>query len=152
MKDEHGNIIRELGFSLLDEGKTLRIRAEGYSMYPAIKAGTIVYVEPVEDPHPGEIIAWKRESGFVVHRLVRIIDSDGQSLYITRGDSCANEDIPVKRAQIAGRVVSAETQQGMKKSLDSKPVRRFSYIYNRFLVWIILIFKRILKGIKLLSG
>ncbi len=142
-------IIKELGFSLLDEGKTLRIRADGYSMFPSIKAGSFIYVEPVTNPHPGEIIAWKRETGFVVHRLVRIINKDGQLHYITRGDSCANEDKPVLKDDIAGRVISIETITGKRETIKNILISKFDYIYNRFLVWLIIRFKRVLYHLHL---
>jgi hypothetical protein len=72
-KPDNHIIIKDIGFSLLAEGTTIKVRADGYSMYPAIKPGSVVLIEPLPEsflPFPGEIIAWKRESGFVVHRLV----------------------------------------------------------------------------------
>ena len=95
--DKH-KIIRDIGFSLLAEGKVIKIRADGYSMYPSVKPGSLVHIHPVTEdatPMPGEIVAWKRESGFVVHRLISIIKNDGNILYVTRGDSCTNEDAPI---------------------------------------------------------
>jgi len=139
MKRKDHNIAKELGFSLLAEGKTIRIRADGYSMFPTIKAGSLIYIEPDIDPSPGEIIAWKRDEGFVVHRLVRIAN-DGA--YITRGDSCAREDKPVKKEQIAGRVISIESITGDKYGSEKKMISRFDYIYNRLRVWLILKFRR----------
>jgi len=136
------NIAKELGFSLLAEGKTLKIRADGYSMFPAIKAGSLIYIEPVIDPSPGEIIAWKREEGFIVHRLVRVVNDGNQIFYITRGDSCVSEDQPVKKDQIAGRVISIENISGDKMKSEKKMIGRFDYIYNRLLVWFLTRFKR----------
>ncbi|MFZ0281897.1 MAG: S24/S26 family peptidase, partial [Bacteroidales bacterium] len=70
------SVLKEIGFTLLAEGKTLKVKAEGYSMYPTIKPGSVIYIEPAErgnEPVPGEIIAWKKESGFVVHRLIKVL-------------------------------------------------------------------------------
>jgi len=131
-------IVKEIGFSLLAEGKSLKIRAEGYSMYPSIKPGSIILIEPLAEtlpPSPGEIIAWKRESGFVVHRLVRIIKEGDKISFITRGDSCAYEDQPVKRDQIAGRVVQAESVTGRILSAGDSLIRKPCYLYNRLIVW-----------------
>ena len=139
MKTKDHNIAKELGFSLLEEGKTIRIRADGYSMFPTIKAGSLIYIEPDIDPSPGEIIAWKREEGFVVHRLVRI---ENDEAYITRGDSCAREDQPVKKEQIAGRVIRIENIPGDKYRSGEKMISRFDYIYNRLRVWLILKLRR----------
>ncbi len=145
MKGNNHSITKELGFSLLDEGKTIRIRANGYSMFPSIKAGSLIYIEPVIDPSPGEIIAWKREEGFVVHRLVRVINDGEGIFYITRGDSCAREDQPVEKDQIAGRVIDIESISGKKITSEKKMISRFDYIYNRLLVWFITRFKRVTR-------
>ncbi len=142
MKGKDHNIAKELGFSLLAEGKTIRIRADGYSMFPAIKAGSLIYIEPDIDPSPGEIIAWKREEGFVVHRLVRIVSDGDRISYITRGDSCVREDQPVKKEHIAGRVISIESTSGDKSGSEKKMISRFDYIYNRLRVWLILRYRR----------
>jgi len=132
-------IIKEIGFSLLAEGTTLRVKAEGYSMYPSIKPGSSILIEPVSDgyfPSPGEIIAWKRKTGLVVHRLVRIVKEDTEILYITRGDSCANEDPPVTHDQIAGKVIQVETPAGITLASGDNLIRKPSYLYNRLMVWV----------------
>ena len=142
MKIKDHSITKELGFTLLAEGKTIRIRADGYSMFPAIKAGYFIYIEPVTDLSPGDVIAWKRETGFVVHRLVRVINEENQVYYITRGDSCANEDQVVNKEQIAGKVIDIESISGKKKTIEKKKLSKFDYIYNRLLVWFIIRFKK----------
>jgi signal peptidase I len=140
-------IVKNIGFSLLAEGTALKIKADGYSMYPSIKPGSIVLIEPFTAgsyPSPGEIIAWKRESGFVVHRLVRIIREGQDTDFITRGDSCACEDQPVNPDQIAGRVVQVETVTGSITSSGDELIRKPSYLYNRLVVWWLLRLRKIL--------
>jgi signal peptidase I len=137
--------VRDLGFSLLAEGKILKIKADGYSMYPTVKPGSVIYIEPLTEkmsPAPGEIIAWKRESGFVVHRLVRIIRNGDKTIYFTRGDSCSYEDQPVTKEIIAGRVVRVEN---LNKEIISAAglARRHCCFINRLRVWFILKTKRI---------
>ena len=58
-------ILKDIGLTLLAEGKTIRIKAHGYSMFPCIKPGSLILIEPLNIkglPHPGEIIAIKREN------------------------------------------------------------------------------------------
>ena len=141
-------LLKEIGFRLLAEGTTIRVKAEGFSMYPYIKPGSVLHIEPVEPDYklrPGEIIAWKRESGFVVHRLVRIYKSKYQKYIVTRGDSIMAEDEPVLFEQIAGKVVKVEFPEGI--SLPSKYYqnKKPNYSFNRSLVRIILQFRRIKK-------
>lgn len=146
-KPDTYSLLREIGFSLLEEGKTLKVKAEGYSMYPSIKPGSVIHIEPLSEnvtPSPGEIIAWKRPSGFVVHRLLRIIITGNQAAFITRGDSCRYEDQPVGRDQVAGRVVKVETVSGKIISSDTRLIHKPSYLYNRLIVWFILRIRKIL--------
>lgn len=142
-------IVKNIGFSLLAEGTTIRVKTDGYSMYPFIKPGAIILIEPLKEesvPVPGEIIAWKRESGFVVHRLVRIVKRGNEVRYITRGDSCSLEDQPVSKEQIAGKVVRIETESGKIKSSGNELIRKPVYLYNRLILWILIRFRRILIG------
>jgi signal peptidase I len=130
-------VMKEIGLMLLSEGKTIKVKAEGVSMYPVIKPGSIIYIEPFNSgsfPMPGEIVAWKREMTFVVHRLARIIIKNNQSYFITRGDSCVYEDQPVTTDQLAGRIVRVDTLKGEVKGKDQL-ARKSKYLFNRLLVW-----------------
>lgn len=149
------NLLEEVGFSLLDEGRTLRVRADGYSMYPAIKPGSVIYIEPVTEgssPVKGEIIAWKKDSGFTVHRLVRIIGEENYRFIVTRGDSHLTDDDPEPFDRIAGRVIKVEYPEGItvheRKYLGKTP----KYKLNRLLVRIILQISRIKRKFRLLTG
>jgi len=133
-------VLKDIGFLLLAEGKTIRVRAEGLSMYPSIKSGSVIFIKPLEidiEPLPGEIIAWKRDSGIVVHRLISVYKQKGQKYFVTRGDSSLAEDEPVLIEQIAGKVVRVENPEGKPvhpgKYLNKKP----NYTLNRYLVRII---------------
>jgi signal peptidase I len=139
-------VLKEIGFRLLSEGKIVRIKAEGFSMYPSIKPGSVIFIEPYRkdvSPVPGEIIAWKRESGFVVHRVVRCYEKDAIIYFVTRGDSSMAEDEPVLFDNIAGKVIRVEYPEGNpvheSHYLDKNP----NYSFNRFKVWIILQFSRV---------
>ncbi len=139
--DNSINILRETGFSLLDEGKTLRIRAEGFSMFPSIEPGSVILIEPffpTRGPEKGEIIAWKRNSGFVVHRLVGMTERGNERLFITRGDSAGRDDLPVSAGQLAGRVIAIEDPAGRTISPVSHIPSNFTYLWNRFMAWFVL--------------
>jgi signal peptidase I len=141
-------LVKDIGLTLLAEGKTIRIKAHGYSMYPCIKPGSTLLIEPIKLkglPVPGEIIAIKRENGLVVHRLTKIINMTGITSYIARGDSNAYADKPVKLSMIAGRVVRAETSGENQVLADISINKRPNYIMNRLRVIFILLKKKILK-------
>ncbi len=138
-------ILKEISFKLLAEGKTIRAKAEGYSMYPFIKPGSIVLLGPVNDSItliPGEIIAWKRESGFVLHRLTGIVKNGNEIHFITRGDSCLQGDQPLSREQIAGRVIMIEDVKGKMRE-GSQLIVKPRYLFNRLRIWFFFMWKRV---------
>jgi signal peptidase I len=140
-----GEILKNVGFTLLSEGKTIRIKAHGYSMYPSIKPGSLILIEPIKikgNPVPGEIIAIKRESGLIVHRLTRIVVNNGITTYIARGDSNALEDDPVTIGKIAGRIVGAESTGENPVPADIRVNTRPRYFTNRLRVIALILSKK----------
>jgi signal peptidase I len=139
------NIIKDMSQRLLSEGKTIRIKAHGYSMYPCIKPGSLILIEPLNIngmPVTGEIIAIKREGGLVVHRLTKVINNGSTTLYIARGDSNAYADKPVKIDKIAGRIVRAETTGENPVPADIRINVKPSYFLNRLRVIGIFVWKK----------
>lgn len=140
-------ILKNVGFHLLSEGRTIRIKAHGYSMYPCIKPGSVILIEPTKfkgDPVPGEIIAIFRGNGLIVHRLIKIIKKGEADYYIARGDSNAWADNPVTIGKIAGRVVRAEYGDAEVLAdvrINTKP----AYFLNRFRVICIILWKKVKK-------
>lgn len=139
-------IVKDIGLTLLSEGKTIRIKAHGYSMFPSIKPGSMVLIEPLNIkglPHPGEIIAIRREQGLIVHRLSRIINRNGIISYIARGDSNAIADNPVNIDKIAGRIVRSEATGENPVPADISINTRPNYFINRIRVIALLLIKKI---------
>ena len=137
--------LKDLSSSLLAEGKTIRIKAHGYSMYPAIKPGSLIIIEPISPkgkPSEGEIIAIKREQGLIVHRLCKVIIKDGVRYYIARGDSNAYADQPIPIDRIVGRVVGSEPTGENPVPADVRKNRHPGYILNRLRVISILLRKK----------
>ena len=138
-------LVKNIGLTLLTEGKTIRIKANGYSMYPSIKPGSLILIEPIQlkgAPVPGEIIAILRENGLVVHRCTKIVIKNGITSFIARGDSNAYADNPVKINKIAGRIVSAETTGENPVPADIRINTRPNYFYNRIRVLGLFIWKK----------
>jgi signal peptidase I len=141
-------IVKDISLSLLAEGKTIRIKAHGYSMYPCIKPGSLLLIEPLNVkglPRPGEIIAIKRASGLVVHRLSKIVIKNGVTTYIARGDSNSMADNPVKINMIIGRIIRAETTGENNRLADIGINLKPDYFRNRIRVIFIFIWKKINK-------
>jgi signal peptidase I len=139
-------MVKDISLTLLAEGKTIRIKAHGYSMYPCIKPGSMLLIEPVKlkgVPVPGEIIAIQRENGLVVHRLTKTVRKNGVTFFIARGDSNAYADDPVKSDKIVGRIVRAETTGENQVLADIRINTRPSYILNRFRVIGMMLWKKL---------
>jgi signal peptidase I len=137
--------MKDVGLTLLSEGKSIRIKAHGYSMFPCIKPGSLILIEPISIkgyPHPGEIIAIKREAGLIVHRLSKIIIKNGIRYYIARGDSNAYADQPVKIEKIAGRITGAESTGENPVKADIRLNTRPNYFINRIRVIGIILWKK----------
>jgi len=140
------SIVKDIGLTLLAEGKTIRIKAHGYSMYPCIKPGSLILIEPLNikgPPLPGEIIAIRREKGLIVHRFSRSVFKDGITWYIARGDSNAYPDNPVKIDKIAGRIAGAETTGENPVKADIRINTRPDYFFNRIRVIRLILWKKI---------
>ncbi|HVN59269.1 MAG TPA: signal peptidase I [Bacteroidales bacterium] len=138
--------LKNIGPSLLSEGTTIRIKAHGYSMYPSIKPGSLLIIEPLKlkgDPRKGEIVAIRRENGLIVHRLVRIIIRDGKRYYIARGDSNSMADNPVPLEMIAGRVTGSEPTGENPLPANISANHRPLYFINRIRVIFIMIRNRL---------
>ncbi len=142
--------LKDLASGLLDEGTMVRMRAGGRSMYPTIKAGSILHIEAVKTPDDlviGDIIAWERENDMVVHRVIHKYRHDEKTLFITRGDSALTSDSPVAFDDIAGKVVLIETTRGKTKPVRKAFIRERRYRLNSRRVWVMSKFKRLLKMI-----
>jgi signal peptidase I len=145
-RSDNHSIVKDIGLTLLSEGKSIRIKAHGYSMYPCIKPGSLILIEPLSIkgmPRPGEIIAIRRESGLIVHRLSKIISKNGITCYIARGDSNAYADNPLKIDKIAGRIVRAESTGENPVPAVIRINTKPNYFINRIRVIGIILWKKI---------
>jgi signal peptidase len=73
------------------------------SMWPTLKKGDLVILKGVskpEDIRVGDIIAFRHEAGFAIHRVIQV---DGESI-TTQGDANPVPDEPVTFDKVIGRV------------------------------------------------
>lgn len=106
--------------AILADGKIVRFEAGGDSMYPLIRSGDRLLVEPVAPRalRRGDVVLARLDRGLTAHRIVRI---DGDTI-TTRGDNCGVDDPPFTRAQLLGRVRAVERdgrQHGTRRGLRS---------------------------------
>lgn len=104
-------LLLDLSTELLGQGKRVRFRAPGRSMYPTIRENEAITVEPVapQDVKVGDIILFRSGESVVAHRVMRIERGKGDTLrFILREDTWGTLDEPVEAEQILGKVVSVE--------------------------------------------
>jgi hypothetical protein len=99
-------VFLDVAGELLCRGRNVRFRAEGGSMYPAIRGGEAVLVEPVSASglKNGEIALYRSDRGITAHRLV---GRRGGSVFVFRGDAIGVDEF-VEGSQVLGRVLSVE--------------------------------------------
>lgn len=100
----------DLVSSHLGIGQTVRFRATGQSMWPFIRDGDLVVIEPLEpaQARPGDILFYRMSGGGLrLHRLIRRRRHRGA--FLLKGDAARwfNEDW-LQGTQILGRVVRLE--------------------------------------------
>lgn len=116
--------------ALLEEGRNITVTAGGYSMWPAIRPGDSVVIGPWSPgaAAAGQIVALRRDGGFVLHRITGVITADGRKLIRTRGDAAACADEAAGPETVAGIIVSV-----IRRGRQLPPPRRRSpYWFNRF--------------------
>lgn len=142
--------LQRLGSELLGEGLTVRVRASGYSMFPAIRPGDVIEIEPVAGAGaglvPGTVVALRREGDFVVHRLVGVFEREGRQWVFTRGDSVLRADEPVPVEEVAGTVITII--RGSRIVRNPLPRTNVHYRWNRLMV---MVYEGV-KGVKGIDG
>ncbi len=105
---------------LLKSGYGIEFHANGKSMYPTIRDGEMITVEPIAAPEikPGDIILYRNQTGVVAHRVVYLEQSSHGHLLL-RGDASNTFDAPIMPYQILGKVISTK-RSGRKIALNKR--------------------------------
>ena len=133
-------LLLDLTTELLSQGTTVRFRPSGRSMYPSIREGELVTVEPVvaSDVTLGDIVLYHSQRGLIAHRVIQVNRSQAQlnayraagfslrasssqdaRAFRLRGDASLSCDQPVEADQILGRVIRVE-RDGRSVALASR--------------------------------
>lgn len=114
-------LFSELLRSLLGEGISVRFRAQGRSMYPAIADGDVVQVNPPAGPAVrGEVVMVESSEGLRVHRVIR----SGENMR-TRGDCCFQSDDNVQSVIGAASLAKGEISRPTPRQSLGTTIRRW---------------------------
>jgi signal peptidase I len=112
-------------------GHAWRVKSRGESMYPLIKNGDTLLIEPLkaDELHPGDIAFYRVSSGsFVAHRFIK---RNSSGLLLTNGDSLRQYDELVDEGQVFGKVIQIEHNG---KAL--KLAGRLNNLNTRLITWL----------------
>ncbi|KKN11095.1 hypothetical protein LCGC14_1029990 [marine sediment metagenome] len=136
----------DMSTELLRRGQSVRFRAPGLSMHPAIREGETITVAPISpfNIKRGDILLYIVGKKVIAHRVVGIerekSDSSShtstqskalnpQIIFTLRGDASAICDEPVEAEQVLGKVVSVE-RHGRSIDLYSRKARMLHIAYT----------------------
>ena len=129
-----GTEFYELSKDILARGACLRFQARGGSMYPFIRDGDILEVQPMEvaEVGVGDVIFFRGHRGnMLAHRLVRKTQAEnGETILIARGDSASQFDRPVRPDQLFGKVISIERRY-KRVELDSGLIKLMGLLWAK---------------------
>lgn len=96
----------EMAAEVLRSCGSLRTRAAGHSMLPAIWPGDTLMIERTagNDVTEGDIVWFRRGDRFVVHRVMMKTGSYGCLTLQTQGDSAPRPDSPISDNEVLGKV------------------------------------------------
>ncbi len=95
-------------------GNVVEIDAEGGSMFPLIRDGDRVTVQPLKrEPRIGDVVLAVIAGRWVLHRVIAVRGAE----WVTRGDYRLRPDPPIRRAQIVGLAVRTQ-RRGRTIGLD----------------------------------
>jgi signal peptidase len=112
---------------LLGEGRSVRFRAHGSSMFPAIRDGELITVAPLAGApiRTGDIVLFRHRRGAVAHRVVGLRTARGGLVeVIARGDAAHSEDEPIRAERILGRVVAVERTGAAPRAVRGRRLSR----------------------------
>ena len=100
----------ELSKEILDKGCSLRFQANGSSMYPAIRDGDIINIEPVNEKEIklGDVIFYRtNDIRMAAHRVINKFFQNGKSILVTEGDFNTGKEEVILR-DVLGKVKAIE--------------------------------------------
>ena len=103
---------------IIRQGRSVLIFASGYSMFPFLRKGDLLTVEPVpmETIKRGDVVVFEMEQKWIAHRVVKNRNSAEGVEFLLRGDTCIDFDPMVNRENYMG-VVQVFARKNSKKNM-----------------------------------
>lgn len=130
MKPGENIDIQDVSLGLLAEGIAVKVSLGGYSMLPVLKAGDTATVVKTgrEELHKGDIVLFRDSKKVIAHRIIRIINTNSDYTYITKGDSLKKADKPVQYQDILGKIIAFEHKGKENDLLSPRWIKRNKFM------------------------
>ena len=93
-------LISMLEKRILESGKEIKYTVSSSSMLPFINVNDKISIKKFSTYKIGDIVVFRRDKEKIVHRIVKINQSDNKLYYITKGDFLFCYDFPIHNDQI----------------------------------------------------
>ena len=127
---------------VLEQGKSVRFKANGWSMRPLIQNGDLLTARPIDGRSAciGDIVFYTTaRDSVVVHRMIGRRRNSGRTIVLVKGDACCGSPDRIAPENILGRVISIE-RRGRIKRLDTVWQKALSLIFaaaSTLMLWIL---------------
>ena len=100
----------------IKNGHSVQTIASGYSMFPFLRKGDILTVEPIsmDKIKRGDVVVFESEETWIAHRVIHIHSNEGDIQITTRGDARVSSDPVINKTNFIGLVSTLE--RGFKKN------------------------------------
>lgn len=142
----------KLGASLLAEGRTVRVKLGGSSMFPFLRQGDVAQIKPVPitELKRGQVIVFEHKGRWTAHRLVAIRNKATIPHLLAHGDSVRRADPPILKEYYLG-VVKGFSRNGKEHKVDglmNELYARMMLTFRPFLQLSIRLFLRVSNRVR----
>jgi signal peptidase len=118
-QQELSNTLRK---EIIGQGRSVQIIASGYSMFPFLRKGDLLTVEPapIEQIKRGDIVVYEFNEKWIAHRVIQINHNSEGLEFLLRGDTCVAFDPLVNKENFIGAVTEFQRLNRQKKLNGSR--------------------------------
>lgn len=93
------------------------------SMEPYLKVNSFVLIKESNNYEVNDVVTYKKNNEFITHRIIKIDDEE----IIAKGDANNNEDDPINKKDIVGKLI-----------FKFNVINFINYLFGKPLTWILL--------------
>ena len=123
---------------LLRSGQSIRVQVGGNSMFPYIKKGEVIEIQPItiEKIKIGDVVVFHHTGKLIAHRVLKIKPDS----LLTKGDSRSKFDPPVLAKNLLGKVMTIKTKS-RKIDLNTKFRKKVHFLLAKISPFSFLLFE-----------